>query len=81
MTTLDFASATALQHGIAVVQLHEELWRVTRPDGDVLGYVEQLQERDGTRFRAKRLLVRQRRFVSIGEFWTMDDALDCFRVG
>jgi len=27
------------------------------------------------------MIVRQQRFVAVGEFWSMDDALDCFRVG
>lgn len=84
MITLDFAESTAtpttpaLRPGIALVQLHDELWRVTRPDGEVLGYIEQFHELRGTRFRAKRLMVRQRRFVVVGEFWLINDALDCF---
>ena len=87
MTTLDFGANTlgggtaTISPGLALVQLHDALWRVTRPDGEVLGYIEQLVERDGLRYRAKRLIVRQRRFVSIGEFWRMDDAVDCFRFG
>jgi hypothetical protein len=82
MTTLDFApDVAALKPGLALVQLHDALWRVTRPTGEVLGYVEQIIERDGLRYRAKRLMVRQRRFVTIGEFWRMDDAVDCFRFG
>jgi hypothetical protein len=82
MTTLDFAAdAVAIHPGLTLIQLHDALWRVTRPSGEVLGYVEQIIERDGLRYRAKRLIVRQRRFVSIGEFWRMDDAVDCFRFG
>ena len=95
MTTLEFATtahdasrdtvAPRLHRGIVVVSLSESpgstdaLWRVTRADGDVVGYVERYAEARGTRFRAKRMIVRQQRFVSVGEFWSMDDALDCFR--
>ena len=64
---------------IALVELGDALWRVTRPDGDVLGYVESFEATGGTRYRAKRHLTSQRRFVPIGEFWVMNDAVDCFR--
>jgi hypothetical protein len=80
MTTLDFAGTRpTLRAGISCIQLHDDLWRLTRPDGEVVGYVERLGSAAGTRFRAKRMLQAQRRFVAIGEFWSMDDALDCFR--
>jgi hypothetical protein len=80
VTILDFASTTRSTFGgITVIQLHDDLWRITRPDGEVLGYLERFEERGMHRFRAKRMIVRQKRFVPIGEFWTMDDALDLFR--
>ena len=84
MTTLAFTgtdstkTTAVTRPGLHLVQLHDELWRVTRPSGDVLGYVEQFRVRAGLRFRAKRYIVRHRRFVGMGEFWSMDDALDCF---
>ena len=68
-----------LVDSIALVELGDALWRVTRPDGDVLGYVESFEASGGTRYRAKRMLTSQRRFVPIGEFWVMGEALDCFR--
>ena len=85
MTVLDFATSTITSAptrsaGLTAMQLHDSLWRVTRPAGDVVGYIERFTEPRGTRFRAKRLIVRQQRFVSIGEFWSMDDALECFRM-
>lgn len=64
---------------VAVVQLNDQLWRITRPEGDVLGYIEAFTATGGIRFRAKRFLARQRRFMIDGEFWAMDDALQCFR--
>ena len=79
MTTLAFTDTQAVSRpGLHLVQLHDALWRVTRPSGDVLGYVEQFRMRAGLRFRAKRFIARQRRFVEMGEFWSMDDAIDCF---
>ncbi|MEP6481973.1 MAG: hypothetical protein ABJA94_08205 [Rhodoglobus sp.] len=94
MTTLDFVATdsfigtdrstrvdplTAIRFGVVTIQLHDDLWRVTRPDGDVLGYIERSSSAAGSRFVAKRMLQRQRRFLPIGEFWSISDALDCFR--
>ena len=95
MTILDFAPSyltpetdpvardvfdrAATRLGVASIQLHDDLWRVTRTDGEVLGYIEQVTTAAGSRFVAKRMLQRQRRFLPVGEFWTVDDAMDCFR--
>ncbi len=76
--TTDLATTAASRAGIAMVRLHDELWRVTRTGGEVLGYVERFSERGGWRYRAKRMLVSQRRFVAVGEFWTIGEAVDCF---
>lgn len=82
--TLDFADAAQRgegsdsRRGLRVVQLHDELWRVTLPQGEVLGYIERFAVRQGARYRAKRFLPRQRRFLVDGEFWAMENALDCF---
>jgi len=84
VTVLDFASPDTSvvpfhRSGITAVRLHDSLWRVTRAGGEVVGYVERFAEERGTRFRAKRLVVRQQRFVPIGEFWSMDDAVESLR--
>lgn len=79
MPTLDFATDVRSRRGLTVVQLHDDLWRVTKPEGDVLGYIERFATSGGERFRAKRFLARLRRFMVDGEFWDMDDALACFR--
>jgi hypothetical protein len=80
VTVLDFAPPhTATRSGVVTVQLHDDLWRVTRADGEVLGYVDRTATAAGDRFSARRMLPRQRRFLSVGEFWRFDDAMDCFR--
>lgn len=85
MITLDRDTAPvttpAASGSITLIPLHDGLWRVTRPDGEVLGYVETLEGGDGQRFRAKRISMRLRRFVNIGEFWAMHDAVECFANG
>ena len=78
MTTLELAGR--IRGGIALVFIRNGLWRVTRPDGHVLGYVEAFDTAGGQRYQAKRLLARQRRFMSDGEFWNMSDAIDCLRL-
>lgn len=78
----DFGPPTPrVRRNIKLVQLHEQLWRVTRNNGEVLGYVETILEPRGRRFRSKRLLVLQKRFVLLGDFWSFDDALDCLQFG
>ena len=65
--------------GLRLVQVRDDLARVTRAGGEVLGYVERLDDPLGDRWRAKRFVARERRFVEIGEFWSRSDATDCFR--
>lgn len=77
----EMPGALTQRRGIAVVPLHDELWRVTRTDGEVLGYVESFLEPRGNRYRAKRLIAVQKQFRNFGEFWNFDDAVDCLRFG
>lgn len=80
MTTLEFIDTpTVARTGVTTVQLGDDLWRVTRAGGEVLGYVERSTTPAGQRFLAKCMLQRQRRFLPVGEFWSVDDAMDCFR--
>jgi hypothetical protein len=70
---------TETRGGLRLVQVRDDLARVTRAGGEVLGYVERLDDPLGDRWRAKRFIARERRFVEIGEFWSRSDATDCFR--
>lgn len=80
MTVLEFAgTANSIRSGVVTVQLNDDLWRITRPDGDVLGYIHRWQSSAGSRYQAKRMLQRQRRFLPLGDFWSVEDALDIFR--
>ncbi|MCU1468893.1 MAG: hypothetical protein JWQ39_42 [Glaciihabitans sp.] len=71
--------ATLSRFGIRLIQLHDELWRVTRNSGEVLGYIESFIDRGTPRYRAKRMFSAQRPSLPLGEFWVIDDAVDCFR--
>ena len=84
MTILDFASNQTLartRRGLTVIQLHDDLWRVTRSTGEVLGYLERFLDRGEFRYRAKRMVASRKSFLPVGDFWIMDDAVDCFRPG
>jgi hypothetical protein len=79
------SDAARTRRGIACIELNNGLWRITRDNGAVLGYIEQLAAADShegggkNRFQAKRLRPTGRSFVSAGEFWSFDDAVDCLR--
>lgn len=76
------AAATArptASPGLKLVRVNDCLWRVVRPAGDLIGYVELVATPGGTRYRAKRFLPVQRRVLIDGEFWSIDDAVECFR--
>ena len=80
MTTLDFVGmASVSRFGISLVQLHNELWRVTRRTGEVLGYIESFDDTGHRRYRAKRMFSSRRPSMPLGEFWSIEDAIDCFR--
>ncbi|HWH27190.1 MAG TPA: hypothetical protein VNT53_11170 [Pseudolysinimonas sp.] len=75
---------TSAPRGLTVVPRRGALWRVTRADGVVLGYVEKVSDGGGasgggTRFRSKRLRERATGFHIIGDFWSADDAVDALR--
>jgi hypothetical protein len=70
---------TSAHPGITVLALHGRLWRATRPDGAVLGYVELLDTADGERYLSKRLRPRAQGFLPVGEFWTADEAIESLR--
>jgi len=76
--TAGTARATAVP-GLDLVRVNDCLWRVVRPAGELVGYVELFSAPGGTRYRAKRFLPVQRRVLIDGEFWAMDDAVECFR--
>ena len=75
------AVSTGSRSAARLQQVNDRLWRVTRPSGEMLGYVESFDSPAGDRYRAKRYLLRARRFQLLGEFWRIDDATDALRFG
>ena len=72
------ASGTARHRtGLSLVRVKDDLWRATVADGRILGHIERRDDVDGTTYVAKRLVPAQARFHTLGEFWEIDDAMDC----
>lgn len=65
--------------GLLIFPAAPGLWRVTRPQGAVLGHIEQRGAGDELRFGAKRLVAGGIRSIDLGEFWSPRDAAEVFR--
>jgi hypothetical protein len=57
--------------------VNDYLWRVAAPAGHILGHVERTETPSGDVYVAKRLNPAAMRFIALGEFWNIDDAIDC----
>jgi len=80
MTTLDFVGTVpSIRAGITMIAIADNRWRVTRATGEVLGYIDSFDVAGGRRFGARRLISAQARSIPLGEFWDLEDAIDCFR--
>ncbi|WBU39054.1 hypothetical protein [Homoserinibacter sp. YIM 151385] len=64
------------RHGLRARRLHSGLWRVTRLDGAVLGYIEPIERAGAVRYLAKRMRPQDASFRMLGEVWTADDAVE-----
>lgn len=70
---------TSAHRGVTVIALHGRLWRATRVDGSVAGYIELIDRGGEDRFRSKRLRPRAQGFLEVGEFWSADEAVESLR--
>lgn len=57
-----------------VTALDQRFWQV-RMEGEVVGYVDEIDVAGETRFRARRLKYPDGRWVHIGEWWELEPAL------
>lgn len=55
------------------------LWRVRDRAGVVIGHLQAVLERGGTRFRARRFHAASHAFRDLGDFWSADEAVECLR--
>lgn len=57
-----------------VTAVDRRFWQV-KVDGEVTGYVDEIEVAGETRFRARRLTLPGGRWVILGEWWELDPAL------
>lgn len=53
------------------------LWRIVERGGRVIGHVQAVGEGSDFRYRARRFHAPSRAFRDLGEFWSIDDAVEC----
>jgi hypothetical protein len=70
---------TRSRGALRVLDVRDDLSRVTRADGAIVGYVDRLQVPGGQAYRARRYLAAERRFVELPTVWSADDAVDTLR--
>ena len=67
---------------VRAIPVNGGVWRVVAAHGgEMLGHIEAVDDDPGPRYRAKRFVVRERRFRILGDFWTPADAVDAVRYG
>lgn len=64
--------------GLAFVPVARGLWRVTTDSGAIRGHIEAVPGSSGDRFEARRVRP-DGGSESLGAFWDVRDAIDCFR--
>ncbi|MFJ3381344.1 hypothetical protein ACIPJ2_13140 [Curtobacterium sp. NPDC090217] len=64
---------------LRVLDVRDDLSRVTRSNGEIVGYVDRVDVAGDTAFRARRYIAAERRFVELPNVWSVDDAVDCLR--
>jgi len=53
------------------------LWRIVDRGGRVIGHLQTVRDGSGIRYRARRFHAPSRGFHDLGEFWSVDDAVEC----
>lgn len=64
---------------LRVLDVRDDLSRVMRDDGSIVGYIDRIDVAGGPAFRARRYISAERRFVELPTVWSADDAVDTLR--
>ncbi|QWS32347.1 hypothetical protein AABM26_07035 [Curtobacterium aetherium] len=64
---------------LRILDVRDDLSRVTRANGEIVGYVDRVDVAGGTAYRARRYVAAERRFVELPNVWDADDAVDTLR--
>lgn len=65
--------------GLHALAVRDDLTRITRASGEIVGYVDRVDAAEGHAYRARRYIARERRFVQLPTVWSPDDAIDSLR--
>jgi len=71
------ATGAPSRREVGLTRVNDYLWRIAAPTGHILGHIERTATPQGDVFVAKRFSPSAARFVALGQFWNMDDAIDC----
>jgi hypothetical protein len=64
---------------LRILDVRDDLSRVTRANGEIVGYVDRVDVAGDTAYRARRYVAAERRFVELPNVWDADDAVDTLR--
>lgn len=64
---------------LRILDVRDDLSRVTRANGEIVGYVDRVDVAGDTAYRARRYVAAERRFVELPNVWNADDAVDTLR--
>jgi hypothetical protein len=62
-----------------ILDVRDDLSRISRANGEIVGYVDRIDIAGGPAYRARRYVVAERRFVPLPTVWNADDAVDMLR--
>ncbi|QHC59037.1 hypothetical protein [Rathayibacter sp. VKM Ac-2760] len=63
-----------------LTRVNARLWRVSTGAGSIVGHVELVDGPQGEKYRARLLRAGMPAGAEIGEFWSVEDAIEVFRV-
>jgi hypothetical protein len=64
---------------LRVLDVRDDLCRITRANGEIVGYVDRIDVAGDVAYRARRYVAHERRFVELPTVWSADDAVDTLR--
>jgi hypothetical protein len=64
---------------LRILDVRDDLSRITRVNGEIVGYVDRVDVAGERAFRARRYVAAERRFVELPTVWSADDAVDSLR--
>ncbi|MBE7163176.1 MAG: hypothetical protein INR72_18215 [Williamsia herbipolensis] len=64
---------------LRILDVRDDLSRITRANGEIVGYVDRVDVAGDQAYRARRYVTAERRFVELPTVWSADDAVDTLR--